>query len=199
MISDFKEWEKLREDNKIGDIIDDETKDNLKGMMSKSEFESKKKEDIDVEIEEEIEEEEDDEFDDNEFFMTEDEMMLTKISDFFDKDGLKKMMSLNDLLKYRKDLTSKLYDFSKFNELQRDIISRRISITYLIEKYFIYLEDKFSNMKILRYIGQINDEMRALKKKSRVIFYKELHDIHGFDNGVIYYWVFNDAVVFKTI
>jgi hypothetical protein len=155
----------------------------------------------DIEIEEEEEEEYEDVDDDTEYEdLTEEELMVMKMNEFFDKSEIKNIISLDDVLVYRKKLTEKLYSYKDLNPFQKQIIGRRIAITYIIERYFNYLKEIFPYGKIYRYVGKIDyDELWDLRKRERVPFYKEMHDIHGFDNGIVYYWVFNDGVLFKTI
>ncbi len=178
----------------LADIVNDKIKKKLAENDIK-----KNKEEIIEEIEEEEEEEEYVDVDELED-ITEEDLMITEIKEFFSENELKKIVTLDDVLNYRKELTQKTYNYHNLNPLQKKVLGRRIAITYIIERYFKYMQQEFPYAKIYRYIGQMPyEELYQIRKKEVVPFYKEMYDIHGYDYGVIYYWIFSDGIIFKTI
>jgi len=157
--------------------------------------------DEEEEMEEEMEEEEDEDAPDIVDDLDEEELMIMKVDEFFsDEEIQNNLVTLEDILEYRDGLNKKFYELKNLNPFQKKILGRRLAITYIIERYFNHLAEVFPAMKIYRFIGEIPyDEMWEIRKKGRIPFYKEMYDIHGFDNGVIFYWILNDGVVFKTL
>ena len=120
-----------------------------------------------LEIFEEEEDEDETEYED----LTEEELMLTSIEEFFSKEEVKNVISLKQVLKYRKDITEQLKNYQNFNPFQKKIIGRRIAITYIIERYFNYMQEKIPNIDIYRYVGKIEyDELWSIRKRRRCFY-----------------------------
>ena len=87
-------------------------------------------------------------------------------------------------------------------EFKKIFIERSLRTAEIIESYFDFLIHKIAKdeLQVLRTVEQIeNEDLLKTKTKVRASDSKELTQKYSFDQGIIAYWKFNDAVVFKTI
>lgn len=152
-----------------------------------------KSEEIEIEEEEEEEEDDDDYLDD----LTEEDLADINISDFFNDVEITFLVSIDDINEYKEKI--KLLLNSKFNPVKDKINKKRFNQIEILEKYFKYLNSKYPYKKVYKFNGQIPyDELWDIRKK-----YKIENKIDDLDNYIktvfIYYWIFKDSIVFKTI
>lgn len=151
------------------------------------------KEEIEEEEEEIEEEEDDDEFDDD---LTDDELLLIKIEDYFTIDELKFLFSLNDLKEYRNNLKNKIN--TKTNPFKDQINKKRLQSSYINEKYFKFLIKKFKTENVYKFTGKMPyDELWDIRKRDIIKFKNEYN--YYIKDAIIYYWVFNNGIVFKNV
>ena len=87
-------------------------------------------------------------------------------------------------------------------EFKKVFIERSLRTAEIIESYFDFLIHKIAKdeLQVFRTVEQIeNEDLLKTKTKVRASDSKELTQKYSFDQGIIAYWKFNDAVVFKTI
>jgi uncharacterized protein Veg len=86
-------------------------------------------------------------------------------------------------------------------EFKKIFIERSLRTAEIVESYFNFLVHKIANgLPVLRTLEQIdNEDLLKNKTKVRASDSKELTRKYSFDQGIIAYWKFKDAVVFKTI
>lgn len=146
-----------------------------------------------------VEEEEEEEEDDSSFLtgdLTEEDLSTIKVKDYFVDNDLNFLLTIDELISYRKKIKKQLKSSS--NELKNKINENRLRGTYIIEEYFNKLSDKFKNKTIYRFTAHIPyKELWEIKNKYRIILKNE--NEQTLYNGIVYYWVFSDGIVFKTI
>jgi len=149
----------------------------------------------------EIEEEEEEDDDDDENFLidiTAEELMTMKIDEFFNEGEMTLLVSIEDVENYKERL--KQVTNNESNPFKIKLHKKRIKDIGIISKYYNHLKDRFPNMDIYRFNGQIPyEELWNIRQKDRVSVTDDMYDNHIFNSGVIFFWVFKDAVVFKTI
>lgn len=188
--------EKVIEEENDGSDIDNSIEPSTQETKPVKKIEEEEVEE--EEIEEEESEEGDDEYVDVLDDLSQEELMIMKINEFFNEQELSFLVTLKEVRNYRKKL--KKIQGQTTNPIKDKINERRLETTFIIEKYFQHLIKKFPNLKIYRFIGQIPyEELWDIRTKDRITISSEDTDKHGQDNGVIFYWVFSDAVVFKTL
>ena len=78
--------------------------------------------------------------------------------------------------------------------------NKKVKMTYSIELYYNHLMDRIPGKPIYRFNGQIPyPELWDIREKDRIEIPKELKDDAVFDSGGLYFWVFSNAIIFKTI
>lgn len=150
------------------------------------------------EDEEEIEEEEEEEsewedIDD----LTEEELSEMKIDEFFNDAELSFLVSLDDVKNHKEKLKSLIK--SKFNPIKDKINSKRLFQIEILEKYFDHLKGIYPDKNIYKFSGQIPyDELWDIRKKYKIE--DKIDDLDEYiKTGFIYYWIFEDSIVFKII
>lgn len=116
----------------------------------------------------------------------------------FDDDYL---LDKKNLLLYKNQLIKELESVDKLNLLKQTIIKRKILISNVIEEYFIYLYD-IANKNNIDNVFKLNgdipyDVLKHLRYKVKASESENIKYTH--DNGIIYYWLLKDAIVFMTI
>lgn len=86
-------------------------------------------------------------------------------------------------------------------KIKKAFAERTLRSLEIIESYFDFLINKVSGeLPVYRTVEQIeNRDLLKTKTKIKASESKELTRKHSFDQGIIAYWKFKDAVVFKTI
>lgn len=126
------------------------------------------------------------------------DLMEFSYKDFFeDQDRI----STADDLKKNKVNFEKQLENPDIQKVKKIFIERSIATIEIIESYFQFLINKVAEgLPVLRTVEQITDEdVIKNKTKVRASDSKELTRKYSFDQGIIVYWKFKDAVVFKTI
>lgn len=122
--------------------------------------------------------------------------------EFSYKDFLleEKISTHEDLLanksKYEKDLESPDYP-----KMKKTFLERSLGTLEIIESYYQFLINKIGKeLPVYRTVEQIeNVDLLKTKTKVKALDSKELTSKYSFDHGIIAYWKFKDAVVFRTI
>jgi hypothetical protein len=115
--------------------------------------------------------------------------------------GEDKLMDKETILKYKKDLIKNLEKVDKINILQQTILKRKIIICGVLEEYYDFLfklttEHDVNN--VFKLNGDIpHDDLKFLRYKVKASNSENIKYTH--DNGIIYFWVLKDAIVFMTI
>lgn len=171
-------------DRNIITVIDDKNNKNKNIKMSN----------YDIEIEEEEEEEEEDDW--GVFIdLTEEDIADINIENFLIEKDLKKLLSYKDIIKYEIELKKILKN--KFNPVKEKINKRKLEKIKILKDYFNLLSKKYPNKKIYKISGEIQyDEIWDIRKKDRINYNKTIEELLKID--FIYYWVFKNAVIFKT-
>jgi len=156
-----------------------------------------------VEEEEEEEEEEEDDYDDGDdgddglIDVTVEELMTIDIEEFFNEGEMTLLVSIEDILKYRE----KIKQITKYedNPFKNKLNEKRLKDTYIIEKYYKYLSNRIGR-DVYRFNGQIPyGELWDIRQKDKIEITDDMYDSHIFNSGVVFFWVFKNAVVFKTV
>jgi len=151
-----------------------------------------------------IEEEEDEDDNDGVVTVTKKDIIkkgdLLELSfrDFFLEE---KISTKEDCIKNKEKYENILKDKSS-NEFKLIIYEKSLKIAELIEQYFDFLIAKIANgLPVYRTLEDIDDNKDILitKTKVRASESKEITKKYSFDQGIIAYWKFKDAVIFKTI
>jgi hypothetical protein len=124
------------------------------------------------------------------------------LAEFSYKDFLleEKISTHEDLMankaKYEKELEA-----PELNPMKKIFIERSLRTAEIVDQYFIFLASKIAkDLPVYRTIEQIeNADLLKTKTKVRAYDSKELTRKYSFDQGIIAYWKFKDAVVFRTI
>lgn len=122
--------------------------------------------------------------------------------EFSYKDFLleEKISNLDSLLilksKYEKELST-----PEIPKLKKLYVEKSIKIIEIIESYYQFLTNKVAkDLPVYRTVEQIeNIDLLKTKTKVRASDSKELTRKYSFDQGIIAYWRFKDALIFKTI
>jgi hypothetical protein len=117
--------------------------------------------------------------------------------DFFDIEKITDIESIKTLkLKYEDILKQK--ELSKIKLIFAERAVRNLEI---VESYFDFLIHKIAkDLPVLRTIDTIeNEDLLSTKTKVKASESKELTNKYSFDQGIIAYWKFKDAVIFKTL
>jgi len=174
-------------------------RENIKEIIAKPIEEPNPKEREEEEDEEEEEMEEED--DDDDFILddiTAEELMTMKIDEFFNEDEIKLLVSLDNVLNFRNSIEN--LDDKDLNPFKIVLKNKKIRMTYLMELYYNHLMDRIPGKPIYRFNGQIPyPELWDIREKDRIEIPKELKDDAVFDSGGLYFWVFSNAIIFKTI
>jgi hypothetical protein len=106
----------------------------------------------------------------------------------------------DDLLKI-KDKYKKELENLQLPKMKKIFIERTIGTINIIESYYQFLINKIAkDLPVLRTVESIEDEdLLRTKTKVRASDSKELTRKYSFDQGIIAYWKFSDAIIFKTI
>lgn len=155
--------------------------------------------DIPVNISDKTIEEEDD-----------DDVVITKNATFKKKDllefsykdffVLEKISTKDDITKNKRKY-EELLNNPNISEFKKSLFERNLRSSEIVEQYFDFLISKISNnLPVYRTVEQIdNEDLLTTKTKVRASESKEMTQKHSFDQGIIAYWKFKDAVVFKTL
>lgn len=131
-------------------------------------------------------------------FTTKKDLREMSYKDVFNEN---KLISKNKLINYRNTLVKQSTEIEKLNKIQQTILRRRISISYVIEEYYNFIDNlckEYNITKSFKLNGDLPFEfMKFLKYKVKASESEDLKYTH--DNGIIYFWVFKDAIIFKTI
>lgn len=111
-----------------------------------------------------------------------------------------KISTKEDLLKIKVKYEDIIKDVN-IPKIKKVFAERTLKTIEIIESYFNFLTSKVANgLPVLRTVEGIDDEdLLRTKTKVRASELKELTKKYSFDQGIIAYWKFKDAVVFKTI
>lgn len=105
--------------------------------------------------------------------------------------------------KYLLELKSKYEKLSANddNAFKKAFNQRALKNIEIVETYYDFLINKIAgDLPVYRTIEDINDEdLIKTKTKVRASDSKEISRKYSFDQGIIIYWKFGDAVIFKTI
>lgn len=117
--------------------------------------------------------------------------------DFFLEE---KISTKDDLLK-NKEKYQKILDNKELPEFKSAFYERSLRTTEIIEQYFDFLINKVAKeLPVYRTVEQIdNKDLVITKTKVRASESKEITKKYSFDQGLINYWKFKDAVIFRTI
>jgi len=141
-----------------------------------------------------------------------------------DEDGTKAEavpMKKSDLLEFsyldvfkeekistREDILANIKKYEKIienpdiPEFKKVFMERSLRIAEIIDSYYEFLINKISKdgLPVFRTVEQIESvDLLITKTKVRASDSKELSRKYSFDQGIIAYWIFSDAIVFKTI
>jgi hypothetical protein len=151
----------------------------------------------DVKISEEEEE------DDDEVTITTAPFKKEDLLEFSYKDFLleEKISTKEELLANKKKYEESLKE-ADIQEFKKIFFERSLKTAEIIESYFDFLIHKIAKegIPVYRTVETIeNEDLLMTKTKVRASESKELTRKYSFDQGIIAYWKFKDAVVFKTI
>jgi len=118
-------------------------------------------------------------------------------ADFFDKD---KTTTKEELIKNKEKYEKALED-KDVPELKYKFYERSLRTAEIIEQYYDFLVNKIAkDLPVYRTIESIeNQDLLSTKTKVRASESKEMIKKYSFDQGIIAYWKFKDAVIFKTL
>ena len=199
---------KLIDEEPIDDIFPESEHKNVEGRGN-IEPPKKKIETIETKVEtddddedEEIEEEEDeDDDDDDDFFMddiTADELMTMNLTEFFNEGEMEMLVSLDDILNFRNSVDN--VNDEDLNPFKKALKSKKLNMTYVMELYYNHLMDRIPGKDVYRFNGQIpHNELWDIRQKDRIDIPENIKDDAVFNSGVLFFWIFKDAIVFKTI
>ena len=125
------------------------------------------------------------------------DLMEFSYEDFFDKE---KTITKDEML-VNKQKYQEAVDKKEGNELKLIFMDKALRTAELVEQYFDFLIAKVAkDLPVYRTVEVIeNEDLLATKTKVRASESKEITKKYSFDQGIIAYWKFKDAVVFKTI
>jgi len=124
------------------------------------------------------------------------DLLKKKYTEFFE---IEKVVSREDIDSKINEYEDKLKD-ENLSKVKKLFYERTLKQIELVDQYFDFLESKIAEGKpVFRSIGKVESKIFSLSKMVRASESKELTKKHGFDRGVIYYWIFEDAVIFKTL
>jgi len=156
---------------------------------------------VPVNVISETEEEDEDEDDETSDTKTE-KIKKTDLLECSYKDFLlsEKISTKEDLLK-NKDKYENILKNKDLPEFKSIVYEKSLRIAEIVEQYFNFLEAKIAKgLPVYRTVEQIdNMDLLVTKTKIRANESKELSRKYSFDQGIIAYWKFKDAVVFRTI
>jgi len=186
-------------------LIDEEPKEDINIPVSdhdnKENIESKQTKVEDDDEDEEIEEEENDDDDDDDLFLediTADELMTMNLTEFFNEGEMGMLVSLDDVLNFRNSVEN--VNDENLNPFKKALKNKKLKMTYVMEMYYKYLMDRIPNKKVYRFNGQIPyKELWDIRQKDRIEIPENLKDDTIFNSGVLFFWIFKDAIIFKTI
>jgi hypothetical protein len=94
-----------------------------------------------------------------------------------------------------------LIDNPEVKEFKKVFYERSVKVTEIIEQYFTFLKAKVAGeLPVFRTLEEIkNEDLLVTKTKVRASESREISKKYSFDQGIIAYWKFKDAVIFKTI
>ena len=117
--------------------------------------------------------------------------------DFF---KVEKISTHEDLLSIKAKY-EKILEDENVPAFKKKFIERSLRTAEIIESYYDFLINKIAkDLPVYRSVEQIdNDDILSTKTKVRASDSKELSRKYSFDQGIIAYWKFKDAVVFRTI
>jgi hypothetical protein len=117
--------------------------------------------------------------------------------DFFDAE---KTITKDDMLANKKKYQDAV-DAKVGNELKLIFMEKALRTAEIVEQYFDFLTAKVAKeLPVFRTVEVIeNEDLLSTKTKIRASESKELTKKYSFDQGIIAYWKFKDAVIFKTI
>jgi len=139
-----------------------------------------------------------------------DEVTISKVTfkkedllEFSYKDFLleEKISTKEELLTNKKKYEEALKE-ADVPEFRKMFIERSLRTAEIIESYFDFLIHKIAKegIPVYRTLETIeNEDLLRTKTKVRASESKELTRKYSFDQGIIAYWKFKDALVFKTI
>ena len=111
-----------------------------------------------------------------------------------------KISTHEDLLTLKTKYQSEI-DNPELSKIKKVYYEKTLGTIDIIESYFQFLIAKVAkDVPVLRTVEQIEDkDLLRTKTKVRASDSKELTRKYSFDQGIIAYWKFKDAVVFRTI
>ncbi len=114
---------------------------------------------------------------------------------------LKEKISTHEDLLELKNKYQKEVNNPDLPKIKRVFTERSLATIDIIESYFQFLIAKVANgLPVYRTVEQIdNNDLLRTKTKVRASDSKELTRKYSFDQGIIAYWKFKDAIVFRTI
>jgi hypothetical protein len=153
-----------------------------------------------IKVEKSVEEEEDD---DEEVSVTTATFKKQDLLEFSYTDFLlkEKTSTKETVLANKKKYEDALKDPNLY-EFKKIFLERSLRTAEIIEQYFDFLVHKVAKeeVPVYRTTEQIkNEDLLRTKTKIRASESKEITRKYSFDQGIIAYWKFKDAVVFKTI
>lgn len=94
-----------------------------------------------------------------------------------------------------------LIDNPDVKEFKKIFYERSVKVSEIIEQYFTFLKAKVAGeLPVYRTLEEIkNEDLLVTKTKVRASESRDISKKYSFDQGIIAYWKFKDAVIFKTI
>ena len=133
------------------------------------------------------------------FEIDKEDLLKLSYDEFFLEE---KLVDKEEFIKKKKEYENVLSkeDISPF---KKDFYERSLKLADLVEQYFNFIEAKVvkdGGKLVFRTLEQIESEILLSNgTKVRASDSKEITKKYSFDSGIIVYWEFEDAVVFKTI
>lgn len=122
--------------------------------------------------------------------------------EFSYKDFLleEKISTLDELKASKTKFEDQLKD-TNVTDLKKIFAERALKTLEIVEQYYDFLTHKIAGgLPVYRTVEQIeNEDLLKTKTKVRASESKELTRKYSFDQGIIVYWKFKDAVVFRTL
>ncbi len=114
---------------------------------------------------------------------------------------LEEKISTHEDLLANKTKYEKALENPDYPKMKKAFLERSLGTLEIIESYYQFLINKIGKeLPVYRTVEQIeNVDLLKTKTKVRASDSKELTSKYSFDQGIIAYWKFKDAVVFRTI
>jgi hypothetical protein len=126
------------------------------------------------------------------------DLLTHSYKDFFGDD--EKIVTNEEVVTNRLKFQG-LIDNPDVNEFKKVFYERSVKVSEIIEQYFTFLKAKVAgDLSVFRTLEEIkNEDLLTTKTKVRASESRDISKKYSFDQGIIAYWKFNDAVIFKTI